>query len=165
MVLPSPSNALVGGGARQRSPSRRNTDRQTYLWLLVLHSFLFLPIYFLCERPVVGRMGIWGERGQRHKRGAKEGGGRIKIKTTVCSPSGSETLPFTGWHSLTIPVPWQPSARSLWTTEQLQAAPTWDQPCTEQDEAQHTLRLPLHTDWPRLSSFPPPLQTQKNFYC
>lgn len=134
-------------------------------------GYLFFTPFCFC-RYISSVKGLWlggwefGERGGRDTReGQKKGGGRIKIKTTVCSPSGSETLPFTGWHSLTIPVPWQPSARSLWTTEQLQAAPTWDQPCTEQDEAQHTLRLPLHTDWPRLSSFPPPLQTQKNFYC
>lgn len=53
---------------------------ETRLLLLVLCSLLFLPIYFLCERPVVGRMGIWGERGQRDKRGAKEGGKKIKSR-------------------------------------------------------------------------------------
>lgn len=65
VVVPSPSNALIGGGAQQSSPSRRNTDQQTYLLLLLLRSFLFLPIYFLRERPVVGNLGRDTREGQK----------------------------------------------------------------------------------------------------
>ena len=118
--------------------------------------YLFFAPFCFC-RYISSVKGLWlggrefGERWGRDTREGQKKGGRIKIKTTVCSPLGPETLPFTGWHSPTISVPWQSSARSLWTVEQLQAAPTWDHPCTEEDEAQHTLGPPLHADRPRLS--------------
>jgi len=80
-----------------------------------------------------------------------EEGGEIKIETAVRSPSGPETLPFAGWHSPTISAPRQSSARHLWATERLQAAPTRDHPCAERDRAQHTLGPPLRADGLRLS--------------
>lgn len=85
-------------------------------------------------------MGGWefGERGGRDKRQGQKKGGRIQIKTSECSPLGLQNLSFTGWHSLTIPVPWQSWSQPLWIVEQLQ-----DHPCAEQNEAQHTPRLPL----------------------
>lgn len=95
---------------------------------------------------MVGNLGRDTREGQKKEE-------RIKIKTTVVSPLGPETLPFTGWHSLTVPVPWQSSAQSLWASEQLQAAPTRVHPRAEQDEAQHRLGLPLHADGSQLSLY------------
>lgn len=121
VVPPSPSNALVGGGAWQSIRSHWNADRRTYLLLLALHSLLFLPIDFLCERPVVGTIGIWGERGQRHKRGAKEEGEELKSRL-LCALLWSQKL--------------CPSILGLVSLDQ--AAPSRDHPGAERDDAQRT---------------------------
>lgn len=79
-----------------------------------------------------------GREGGRDRREGQKKGGRIKIKATECSPLGLQNLSFTGWHSLTIPVPWQSwfHLSGLWSSYR-------NHPCAKQDKAQHTPRVPL----------------------
>lgn len=89
-ALEEPRKAGLGRGVCWwGSPAKQPLEcshQQTYLGLLALHSLLLPAIDLLCERPVVGRMGIWGEKGGRDKREGQKKGGRIKIKVTECSP-------------------------------------------------------------------------------